>query len=394
MELTNAQQKGLKIALERYKNGEKYTTISGYAGTGKSTLVKFIISALDVEESKVAYAAYTGKAAEVLRKKGNPNAMTLHRLLYDSIPRPAGGFYRKPKTKLDYTIVVVDEVSMVPKSMIDLLLAHKVYVIFLGDPFQLPQIDKKEAHTLLDKPHIFLDEVMRQAAESEIIQTTMKIRNYENIDFNKGNEVIVIPKKELVTGHLTWADQVICGTNATRQALNNQIRGLYGFEGLPQDGEKIVIKRNYWDICNNCGDALVNGCIGTFKNPFESFRRLPSYIKNNRRDLPVIISEFVSEDGSSFGNIEFDKDFLLIEEPCIDWKVSYQLSKLKNKLGDIIPKQATYGYALTGHAAQGSQWDKVLVIEENFPFSKEEHARWLYTCCTRPSEKLVLVRPD
>lgn len=394
MKLTNAQQKGLKIALERYKNGEKYTTISGYAGTGKSTLVKFIISALDVEESKVAYAAYTGKAAEVLRKKGNPNAMTLHRLLYDSIPRPAGGFYRKPKTKLDYTIVVVDEVSMVPKSMIDLLLAHKVYVIFLGDPFQLPQIDKKEAHTLLDKPHIFLDEVMRQAAESEIIQTTMKIRNYENIGFSKGKEVIVIPKKELVTGHLTWADQVICGTNATRQALNNQIRGLYGFEGLPQDGEKIVIKRNYWDICNNCGDALVNGCIGTFKNPFESFRRLPSYIKNNRRDLPVIISEFVSEDGSSFGNIEFDKDFLLIEEPCIDWKVSYQLSKLKNKLGDIIPKQATYGYALTGHAAQGSQWDKVLVIEENFPFSKEEHARWLYTCCTRPSEKLVLVRPD
>lgn len=394
MELTNAQQKGLKIALERYKNGEKYTTISGYAGTGKSTLVKFIISALDVEESKVAYAAYTGKAAEVLRKKGNPNAMTLHRLLYDSIPRPAGGFYRKPKTKLDYTIVVVDEVSMVPKSMIDLLLAHKVYVIFLGDPFQLPQIDKKEAHTLLDKPHIFLNEVMRQAAESEIIQTTMKIRNYENIGFSKGKEVIVIPKKELVTGHLTWADQVICGTNATRQALNNQIRGLYGFEGLPQDGEKIVIKRNYWDICNNCGDALVNGCIGTFKNPFESFRRLPSYIKNNRRDLPVIISEFVSEDSSSFGNIEFDKDFLLIEEPCIDWKVSYQLSKLKNKLGDIIPKQATYGYALTGHAAQGSQWDKVLVIEENFPFSKEEHARWLYTCCTRPSEKLVLVRPD
>lgn len=394
MELTNKQEEGLKTALERYKNGEKYTTISGYAGTGKSTLVKFIISALDVEESKVAYAAYTGKAAEVLRKKGNPNAMTLHRLLYDSIPRPAGGFYRKPKTKLDYTIVVVDEVSMVPKSMIDLLLAHKVYVIFLGDPFQLPQIDKKEAHTLLDKPHIFLDEVMRQAAESEIIQTTMKIRNYENIDFNKGKEVIVIPKKELVTGHLTWADQVICGTNATRQALNNQIRGLYGFEGLPQDGEKIVIKRNYWDICNNCGDALVNGCIGTFKNPFESFRRLPSYIKNNRRDLPVIISEFVSEDGSSFGNIEFDKDFLLIEEPCIDWKVSYQLSKLKNKLGDIIPKQATYGYALTGHAAQGSQWDKVLVIEENFPFSKEEHARWLYTCCTRPSEKLVLVRPD
>ena len=283
---------------------------------------------------------------------------------------------------------------MAPKSMIDMLLSHRVYVIFLGDPFQLPQINKDESHDILENAHIFLDEVMRQAAESEIIQISMKIRNGEPIDFMKGKEVIIIPKSELVEGHLTWADQILCGTNATRENINRQMREIYGFSGLPQDGEKIVIKRNYWDICNDNGDALVNGCVGTFKNPFESFRRIPSYVKNNRRDLPVIISEFVSEDGSSFGNIEFDKDFLLTEEPCIDWKVSYQLGRLKNKLGDIIPKQATYGYALTGHAAQGSQWDKVLVIEENFPFSKEEHARWLYTCCTRPSERLVLVRPD
>lgn len=394
MELTEKQEKGLETILTRYNLGLKYTTISGYAGTGKSTLVKFAIAALGVREDRVAYATFTGKAAEVLRKKGNTGACTLHKLLYDHFPKPGGGFIRKPKTSLDCDVVVVDEVSMAPKSMIDMLLSHRVYVIFLGDPFQLPQINKDESHDILENAHIFLDEVMRQAAESEIIQISMKIRNGEPIDFMKGKEAIIIPKSELVEGHLTWADQILCGTNATRENINRQMREIYGFSGLPQDGEKIVIKRNYWDICNNSGDALVNGCIGTFKNPFESFRRLPSYIKNNRRDLPVIISEFVSEDGSSFGNIEFDKDFLLTEEPCIDWRVSYQLGKLKNKLGDIVPKQATYGYALTGHAAQGSQWDKVLVIEEKFPFSEEEHARWLYTCCTRPAEKLVLVRPD
>jgi len=60
--------------------------------------------------------------------------MTLHKLLYDSIPKPGGGFFRKPKIKLEYTIIVVDEVSMVPKSMINMLLKHKVFVIFLGDP--------------------------------------------------------------------------------------------------------------------------------------------------------------------------------------------------------------------------------------------------------------------
>ena len=392
MELTKKQEEGLKIAVARHKSREKYTVISGYAGTGKSTLVRFIIDALDVDEDKVAYATYTGKAAEVLRKKGNPNAMTLHRLLYDSIPRQGGGFIRIPKKRLDYDIVVVDEVSMVPKTMVDMLLAHRVYILFLGDPGQLPQIDKKEAHNLLDRPHIFLDEVMRQAAESEIIQLTMKIRNGEDIPFMHGKEVIVAPKAELVTGHLTWADIIICATNKTRHNMNRQKRELLGYSGVLEENESLLIKCNYWEVCNENGDALVNGSIGTIKNVFESFRRIPSYVKSDIRDMPTIVGEFISDDGVSFGNIEFDKNFLLKEEPCIDWRTSYQLGKLKNKIGDIIPKQATYGYAITGHCSQGSQWGKVLVIEESFPFDKVEHARWLYTCCTRPTSRLVLIR--
>lgn len=392
MELTKKQEEGLKIAVARHKSREKYTVISGYAGTGKSTLVKFIIDALDVDKDKVAYATYTGKAAEVLRKKGNPNAMTLHKLLYDSIPRQGGGFIRIPKKQLDYSIVVVDEVSMVPKTMVDMLLKYKVYVIFLGDPFQLPQIDKKETHTLLDKPHIFLDQVMRQAAESEIIQLTMKIRNGEDIPFMHGKEVIVAPKAELVTGHLTWADIIICATNKTRHNMNRQKRELLGYSGVLQTGERIIVKRNYWEDCDEDGNALVNGTVGTVANPYESFVRIPSYVKNDRRDLPLIGCIFTPDGGKSFDTFEIDKDYLLKEEPCVDWRVSYQLGKLKPKIGDILPKQATYGYALTCHAAQGSEFDKVLVIEESFPFDKVEHQRWLYTAATRSAEKLVLVR--
>ena len=392
MELTKKQEEGLKIAVARHKSREKYTVISGYAGTGKSTLVRFIIDALDVDEDKVAYATYTGKAAEVLRKKGNPNAMTLHRLLYDSIPRQGGGFIRIPKKQLDYDIVVVDEVSMVPKTMVDMLLAHRVYILFLGDPGQLPQIDKKEAHNLLDRPHVFLDEVMRQAAESEIIQLTMKIRNGEDIPFMHGKEVIVVPKAELVTGHLTWADIIICATNKTRHNMNRQKRELLGYSGVLQTGERIIVKRNYWEDCDEDGNALVNGTVGTVANPYESFVRIPSYIKNDRRDLPLIGCIFTPDGGKSFDTFEIDKDYLLKEEPCVDWRVSYQLGKLKPKIGDILPKQATYGYALTCHAAQGSEFDKVLVIEESFPFDKTEHQHWLYTAATRAAEKLVLVR--
>lgn len=355
-------------------------------------MVRFIIEALDVSDDKVVYAAYTGKAAEVLRKKGNKNAMTLHRLLFESIPKPGGGFFRKPKEAINYDIVVVDEISMAPKSMIDRLLTHKCFCIFLGDPFQLPQINKEDTHTILDHPHIFLDEVMRQAAESEIIQLTMKIRNGEDISYFKGKDAMIVPKTELVTGHYTWADMIITATNNMRHNVNNHTRQLLGFEGDIQSGEKIIIKRNYWDDCNVDGDALVNGSVGIIENPFASFRRIPPIIKTEQRDLPIIVANFIPEGGSTFHGIEFDKNFLLKEEPCVDWRISYQIGKLRHKIGDILPRQMTYGYAITCHAAQGSEWDKVLVIEESFPFDKTEHARWLYTAATRAADKLVLVR--
>ena len=393
MELTIKQEIGLKEILTRYKNKEKYTTIAGYAGTGKSTLVKFAIAALGVEPEKVAYATYTGKAAEVLRKKGNEGACTLHRLLFDHIPKPNGGFFRKRKTVLDVKIVVVDEVSMVPQSMIDILMSHNIYIIFLGDPFQLPQIDKNEANNLLDHPHVFLDEIMRQAAESEIIQLSMKIRNGEKIDDMRGNEVIVMSRRELTTGCLTWADQILVATNATRHSINNQMRQILGYKGLPQDGERMICLKNYWDDINDMGDSLVNGTTGIIRNPFETFRNIPRYIQTKNPIIPIIQGEFYA-DGSdiSFNSIEMDKKMIMEGEPFLDWKTSYQLGKLAYKIGDIRPKEFAFAYAITCHKAQGSAWPNVLVIEENFPFDRIEHARWLYTAATRPEEKLVLVR--
>ena len=393
MELTKGQKDALKIILERYKNNEKYVTICGYAGVGKSTLVKFAIEALDVDKSRVAYASYCGKAAEVLRQKGNSNSMTLHRLLYDSFPKPGGGFIRKEKKSLNYDIVVVDEISLAPKSMLEKLLKHKVFCIFIGDNFQLPQINKDEAHDYLEHPHIFLDQIMRQAAESEIIQLTLKIREGKPIEYVNGKEVIIAPREELVTGHLTWADQIICATNVSRVSLNEQMRKIYGFSGLPQTGEKMICLRNYWEDYSNDGNSnLVNGMTGIIKNPFETYRMAPNFIKMRNHKMDVIKTEFTADDGSYYSDIEMDKAMIETGEPCVDWRESYQLGKLINKIGDIVPRQFTYGYAITCHKAQGSEWDKVLVIEESFPFDKQEHARWLYTACTRASEKLVLVR--
>jgi len=391
MELNEKQKQGLQIAVDRHRAGKKYTVISGFAGTGKTTLVRFIIDALDVEENKVAYVSFTGKAAEVLRKKGNPNAMTLHKLLYDSIPRAAGGFYRKPKPQLDYTIVVVDEISMVPKELVDLLFKHKVYVICLGDPFQLPPINKNEDNHLLDNPHIFLDEIMRQEAESEIIQLTMKIRNGESIDYFQGNEVQVIPKDQLNTGMLLWADQILTATNQRRLSINAQVRALLGRGPEPEDGDKVICLRNYWDDFSSIGDPLVNGTIGIITNNFRTYREIPKFVKSDVRKFDIICADFIADEGI-YEMTEIDRMMLLSGLKCCDWRLSYKLGQLKPKYGEIVPKEFAYGYAITCHKAQGSEWDKVLVLEETFPFDKQEHARWLYTACTRSSEKLVLVR--
>ena len=396
MELNEKQKNGLTLALQRYKNKEKYTVIAGYAGAGKSTLVRFIIEELKtygVKETDVCFACFTGKAAQVLLKKGNKNVITLHKLLYKSIPKESGGFVRIPNPSIPYKIVVVDEVSMAPETLIDLLFKHNVYVICLGDPFQLPPVDKKEDNHLLDAPHIFLDEIMRQAQESEIIQLSMAIRENRPIEAFQGKEVQILNKEELNTGMLTWADQILVATNATRVSINAQMRKLLNFGEQPQDGDKIICLRNYWDCFSDNEEPLVNGTIGILKDSFLTKRYLPSIVKSTDglSHIDLIMGDFISDSGMYFHSLEMDKKMIDTGEFSLDWKTVYQLNR-NPKTRDIPPLEFTYGYAITCHKAQGSEWDKVLVIEEKFPFDKIEHARWLYTAVTRSSEKLVLVR--
>lgn len=400
MELTEKQKEGLEIALKRYKEDYQYTVIAGYAGTGKSTLVKFIIAALAQEcgikpEEDVVFTSFTGKATQVLQRKGNKNVRTLHKLLYNHYPLPNGGYRRERIEDLGYKIVVVDECSMVPKSLfVDLARHEDIYIICLGDPGQLPPVNSNEDNHLLDCPHVFLDEIMRQAQESEIIQLTMKIRNGEPIEYMKGQEVQVIKKSELNTGMLLWADQVLVGTNGMRNIINDQMRQLQGKEGEPQDGDKVICLRNYWEVFSDDANALVNGTIGTLEDVYETGINIAPYkTTDNETRMKIINANFRTEDEQGYYNLSMDKKLFKGTEPTLDWKTSFKMSK-NPRTKNFLPMEFTYAYAITTHKSQGSEWDKVLVIEERFPFDKEEHKRWLYTACTRAAQKLVLVRPD
>lgn len=397
MELNKKQKEGLELAVARYINKEKITVIAGYAGTGKSTLVKFIISALekyDVDpEEDVVYTSFTGKATQVLQKKGNKNVKTLHKLLYDFYPRSNGTFFKKPVDYIGYKIVIVDECSMVPKELFNQLLKYPVHIICLGDPGQLPPVDKNDDNELLTNPHIFLDEIMRQEEQSEIIQLTMKIRAGEELKTFKGKEVQILEYKDLTSGMLLWADQVICSTNTTRVELNQKIRDLLSKNGNPQDGDKIICLRNYWDIFSNNLSPLVNGTIGYLKNTKELNIPIPKYITNDRlKSIDTINCDFASDDNISiYSNLLIDKKMILENEPTLNFKESFKMSK-NEELKDLVPLSFTYAYAITCHKSQGSEWDNVLVIEESFPFDKDEHIKWLYTACTRAAKKLVIIK--
>ena len=365
------------------------------AGTGKSTLVKFIIAALKLNpEVDVVYCTFTGKAATVLRHKGCPNAMTAHKLLYFSKKLPNGKFLFRPKPFMDECpqLVVVDEISMLPNDLWQLLLKHKVHVIACGDPEQLPPVSKDSDNHVLDNPHIFLDEIMRQEEESEIIQLTMAIREGKYVDEYQGKEVQVVAEDDVVDGMYHWADQIIVATNRKRHEINNYMRAALDHTGEdPEIGEKIICCRNAWDVLDTKLEiALVNGTIGTIENIRAD---LLNYYIFDVPPIPVYRIDLRTESGEEFKNVVVYQESLRTGEKFLTPQQEYRLMQRAKHDPDIeIPLEFNYGYAITCHRSQGSEWDKVLVFEERFPFDKTEHRKWLYTACTRPSEKLVLVR--
>lgn len=388
MILTDKQKEGLELALERHARGEKYTVIAGFAGTGKSTLVKHIIAAIGASEKEVVYCAYTGKATLVLSNKGCKNTSTLHKLLYTAKLNTRTGHYSfYPRTYLEksYRIVVVDEVSMLPEDMWKLLLRHNVYVLALGDPGQLGPIKADKDSGLLAKPHVFLDEIMRQAEGNEIIKLSMEIRQGKSLTPFDGEHVKIINQSDVSTGMLSWADQVLCATNRTRLALNSQIRNVQGRGEEPEVGDKLICLKNYWGILDYHKEEtpLVNGTIGWITRVERSF---DSFV-----GCDVLDVDLITELDEEYFNLRLDYSLLMTGKMGIT-KDRFLTLVRNESTKDLIPLEFAFGYAITTWKAQGSEWDNILFFEEKFPFEAEEHKRYLYTGVTRASEKIVVVK--
>lgn len=287
--------------------------------------------------------------------------------------------------------MVVDEVSMVPGSIWNLLLSHDVYVIALGDPEQLPSISREDHQEVLNHPHIFLDEIMRQAQESEIVRLSMWIREGNSLSSYRGSneEVKIVSRAD--EGMFEWADQILCATNATRNKLNNQYRRMLHFGEEPQPGDKIIGLTNHWDFDSMDADPipLTNGTIGTIVDYKRDYIEFPHWITTS--PVPILTTKMQTEDGHIFTDIPID--YSSIKTGASFFSDSQKGTiRVSRKPMPEIPYDFAYGYCITVWKFQGSQANKVLLFEEEHPWERIEHRKYLYTGLTRASQKCVIVK--
>lgn len=399
--LNRMQQVGFDRAKKWWLDGnEQIFKIAGYAGTGKTYLSSQISE--ELADNKIAYCAYTGKAALVMQQRGMP-ATTIHKLIYETSPEETRHeddngkvFYRvKYKTKLkEYldpkpSIIMVDEASMIDTKILADLLSFDIPIIAVGDPFQLPPVQGKESELLIN-PDVTLEEIMRQGEGSPIAYLAEKIRKGKPLkDDESVTDCIWQMSKTDLFNNLEvfdWAGQFIAARNATVNTINHQARQYFKRTGdLPVIGDKMICRRNAWDTILTDGKlptALVNGLIGYVTNVEEKqiLKNLPWKSDGFMFSTNQLNLRPVFEDEAEFTDLAYN--------PLALWENDQQR---RNALKGIILQ---YSYCITCHASQGSEWDNVVLYDDSWPDRNDptQQARWRYTGVTRAAKKLIWLR--
>lgn len=362
LEFSPIQEQEIKKIISWFKGPKKdkpFYYLAGYAGTGKTTLAKYIEKELGVT---VLYGAYTGKAALVMMKNGCKGASTIHSMIYKPVVNKKTGevsYSLNLESIIDTAdLIIIDECSMVDQRMGEDLLFFGKPILVLGDPAQLPPINGSGYFTN-GIPDGMLTEIHRQAAGNPIIELATKVRNKETLELGRYGSSKVTNKflKDEVFG----ADQFICGLNKTRMTMNHKFRDYYGFKGkYPEKNERLICLKNDKDT------GMLNG---------ELYTATADAVDKTR--------DFVNLKIASVDRYTSEKEVKSLKfcyDPSIpkpDWKL------LKGK------HELTYGYALTAHKSQGSQWETTYIYNESEVFG-DNWWRWLYTAITRAEESTTI----
>lgn len=387
MKLNEQQAQAIEALRKWWYNGSKQVfQISGAAGTGKTTLIRYLINEIKLEHDEVLFTAFVGKATLAMTRNGL-NAKTLHSAICYCKDEPVldenGNVvteYNRRVTKRVFTrrkkidprirLIVVDEGSMVPAKMADWLLKFKVPIIVLGDLNQLPPVIGDSF--FLKEPDVVLTQIMRQSSESPIPYFAQNVLQNGTKCLSPGlqigNKINVLSKADITPELLKDYDVIICGTNKTRNNLNTYIRErIYGrTQEYPVIGDKLICRENDWTF--SVDDVyLINGLIG--------------YVTDI--DLESI-SDYTMK-------IDFKPEFMDNEFKNVTLDRIYMgLSPNDKRFYRSNYHKFEYGYAITCHLSQGSQYNRVLVFNESFG-TAEERRKWLYTAVTRAIDKVTIL---
>jgi len=334
----------------------------GFAGVGKTTLAKHIAEGA---RGEALFAAFTGKAALVLRSKGCAGATTIHSLIYRADEGKEGipNFLLNPDGAASRAgLIVIDECSMVDEELGRDLLSFGKPILVLGDPAQLPPV-KGGGYFTEAEPDVMLTEIHRQAEDNPIIRLAETVRAGGEIPYGEYGDARVIRRAELEAPMVLAADQVLVGMNRTRRLYNQRIRALLGkTEPMPVVGDKLVCLRN------DRTKGLINGGIWRVEA-----------LGGMKKDFVRMTVRSEDEPSRAVVKVAVHRAFFEGTEGELAW--------MTRKDSD----EFDYGYALTVHKAQGSQWDDVMLFDESGAF-REHRSRWLYTGVTRAARRLTIVR--
>jgi len=356
--LTPEQHHAVNLIKKWFTSSHKKTPfiLAGLAGTGKTTIIKHITNDLEIKDYQIRYCAFTGKAALVMKSKGML-ATTIHSLIYE--PRTDEmkkvKFVRKSNLGADVRLIICDESSMIGKVIQGDLESYSIPILYVGDHGQLPPVGD-DVTNLMFNPNFRLETIHRQALDNPIIWIANQARKGKFIEYGKyGSTVFKTTASKIGIDALKIADQIICGKNISRKNINKQMRDYYGFiSEYPQVNDKLICLKN------NSQNGLVNGMTGTCMSFDESKFRM----------------DFMSDEGDNYDDL------------IVDYNIFKGTKSDKyNKMID----QFDFGYCITCHKSQGSQYNNVIVYEERLGFDKEMHNRWLYTSITRAAEKLIII---